>query len=323
MMSNIGLKKYKVEIDILICSIIILFAVSTFILVFFRSLGCVLFEVDEIQITFYVSGIFSVCVFVFEFYKKSWMKNLVIGVLWGCILSLYDEKIPFLMLVFFINVIWIRLQEKKNIYSIVCEIAEMIIWTLCVLEICAMCMLFNYSAYENIVEDHFFFEIIDVLLVITAIIFLICKIKKIEENNGVVDNSGLNKTRCFMWCLLIILVLIFCILEINSLEVKSGTSFFFGKSMDNGYLYQENGDKIIYFVRKMIIENEVYAGNVLSNPEVYEHIVLDEGPIAQIYLLRICRFVCSLQYGIVFNVILMGCVVYYLLNRAKTIASHK
>lgn len=288
-------------------------------------LGCISFQSNGMQDIFYASFMFLYSIIIYEYrYIKNSIKFLLIGVLCGNILFAHEEFFS-ILLIFFVNIIWDKIINGESYRSALRDIINVFFYSMGVVEVYSIIALANEYFYETSMKTSFLFNFVDVFFVVSAILFF-CYGK--EKSEGFVfgnelvlskKKSYLRIVKLFIWCFLVIIIILimFDELYMNRESLGESFQFYFGKSIDGGYLLkEESGTDLLYYAKR----REPALGGVIENISSYDLIVLDNGLLYQIVLMYVAMYIYQFLYS-AYSVVIMSTVVigvlWYKISKSK------
>jgi len=286
-----------------------------------KLLGCISFQSIIMQDVFYGCSLILGCIFIYEFGGMlETEEEILIGMLLGSVASTFDEKCLFLLLLYILNLIWIEIFMKNNFKIIVSRIVKIIFYCMAVLEIYSICVGVNNYLLENRVSTSFLYGYMDLFFIIFSLLFFVCKDDNLQNNNGEYQDKKhiyIQHTKLCMWCLIIGTVLL---VVLSTMYVKGKTAggenyFFFGKSIDKGYLVygdeEVERDERLYFVAR--IEDDINkTGGVIEKPQSYRYIEVNDKVSYQSLMIYTAKFIYLFQYSGV-SVITMAVIIIFLI----------
>lgn len=259
-------------------------------LVVMKAIGCISFQTKNMQDIYFAAILILLAINIYEnemIYDS--LKLVLIGVLCAEIIFVEETMVVFL-LCFFTNVLWHRYGQYKRFNNAIRDMIKLSFGTFFSLEI--------LSLFVRKTDTSFVFKYLDIFFVIILCLYFFCCKHDSDEilNRLNKKKPYLGKVKLLIWGLLIIVVL-FVVLDVLWLQIDNigeGFYFYFGKSMDGGYLVVEGLDNEgLYYVMR----RENALGGVLDNMAAFDFVILEDESIYQVGLLYLLRVLCQFLYS--------------------------
>ena len=306
----------------LINSILIVFITFSVVVLCLMNIlqivGSVSFKSNDMQNIFFAGIMYLYLIVIYEYrHISNNVKFILMGILSGNILFVCEEMCS-LLLVFFVNVLWSKIIEAESYRSALGDIVKVFFCGMAMLEIYSVFTLANQHLYEMNIQNSMLFNFVDVLFVISAILYFCFEKEKTGEfvlGNELVlkkKKGHLRIVRLFIWCffVLVIVAIVIGTLYMNRENPIEVFQFYFGKTIDGGYLLIEEVETSLIFYAK---RREPAVGGIFENMLSFDLINLEDYFSYQIALMYVLKFIYYVLYS-VYGICIMSMAVIIMLG---------